>query len=157
MATDVRTLSGDEIVALARKILTVAPLLRKVQPERVLQELGYPQLDIPSPYSRFADAGLGVSPASVALADDGSAETVAVPIHAELSRPPSDDDLDFMQDVFAMAGRTLIAHLGEPGGLSGGSSPALKWYYGESVLTLMRGGLGVAFYLWRTIDLEGDE
>ncbi|GAA3457880.1 hypothetical protein GCM10018962_97140 [Dactylosporangium matsuzakiense] len=157
MVTDVRALDGDEVVALARKILTVAPLLRRVQPERVLLALGYPQLETVNEFSRFGDAGLGVGPASVGLAADGSAETVAVPVHAPLPRPLGPEHRDFVQDVFSMAGRALIAHFGEPAGLSGGGSPALKWHFGESALTLVRGGLDVALYLWRTIDLEGDE
>src|SRR4051812_17849964 len=153
MAT-LEMLSGDQARTLARKLLTVAPLLRKVPPERVLAELGWPQVPGNSRSAVFGDNGLGLGKAAVSIAPDGSAKVASAPVHSELPRPITEELRDLRQDAFSVAGRALIAELGEPAALTGGT-PTLKWRFGPAALTLSRSPLGVSMFVWRTEDLEG--
>jgi hypothetical protein len=157
MSIDMRMLSGDEVVALARRILTVRPLLGRVAPEQIMAELGWPELPGGSAFAKFCDPGLGFGEAAIGLLPDGAAKTVVVPIHSVLPRPSTQELDDFRQDAFSVAGRALTAAFGRAYALQDGNSPRLKWRVGESVLTTAREKLGVRVYLWRAEDLEDAE
>jgi hypothetical protein len=148
-------LSGDQTRALAHRLLTVGPLLRKVPPERVLAELGWPQLPGGTQTAIFGDNGLGLGRTAVSIAPDGSAKAVSAPVHSDLPRPITEPVRDFRQDAFSMAGRALIAEFGEPTALVSGGHPTMRWRRGPSLLTLSRSPLGVSMVVWRASDLEG--
>jgi len=154
MPSDMRMLSGDQVVALVRKILTVRPLLGRTAPERVMLELGWPELPGGGKFARFCDPGYGFGEAAIGLLRDGAAKTVAVPVHSVLPRPSTPQLEDFRQDAFSVAGRAITAAFGRPYALHDGDAPRLKWRTGASVLTMARDPLGVRVFLWRAEDQE---
>lgn len=157
MSIDMRMLDGAEVVALVRRMLTVRPLLGRAAPERVMAELGWPELPGGSKYAKFCDPGYGFGEAAIGLLRDGSAKTVAVPVHSVLPRPATEELDDFRQDAFSVAGRAITAEFGKPYTLHDGDAPRLKWRVGASVLTMARDPLGVRVLLWRAEDQQDAE
>ncbi|WP_432985987.1 DUF6301 family protein [Dactylosporangium sp. CA-233914] len=156
MPDELRMLSGAQACALARKILSVAPMLHKVPPERVLSELGWPHIPHERTTTRYGDAGVETGNGAVNLAGDGSASTVSVPVVSPPPRPMTAEYEAFKQDAFSVAGRALIAEFGRPAKVagSGGNTASLRWFVDDAALTLTREPLGASLRAWRRSDLE---
>ncbi|WP_433083611.1 DUF6301 family protein [Dactylosporangium sp. CA-052675] len=156
MSTDLRMLSGDEVVALVRTLMTVRPLLRNAPAERIIQELGWTEIEHNDEVF-FTDPGDGLGEGSVGLGDDGTPEVVTASIHTQMRGRDTDERRDFRQDAYSVAGRAITAEFGKPYALDGGHLPKLKWRIGDSAINLIRAPIGVKLWLWRPIDLKARE
>ncbi|GAA2345660.1 DUF6301 family protein [Dactylosporangium salmoneum] len=159
MSTAMRMLDATQVRGLAHRLLAAGPLLYQVPPDRIAAELGWSLLPRKIGSMRFADPGLpvGTGQATLGVSDNGAVRTVAVPVSDPLPDEETDDDWDFHQDAFAIAGRALTEDLGPVGRTIPGDQPVMEWRRGETALQLSRGRNTVNLHLFAARDVAQDD
>ncbi|GAA5185178.1 hypothetical protein GCM10023322_28310 [Rugosimonospora acidiphila] len=154
-----RTLSAEQLRALARRMIEVEPLLRRADQAQILDRLGWRRCDQqgPSDYVVDADSGLGLQDRSAELwldDDDPSQIVTVVAFLCDSQRGEWSAFDAFRRDVFAVASRALTEEFGPPTETEPGEAPEVRWRLGTPILRLSDALATVVLKLERASDYD---